>query len=148
MQKSISEDISGCNQLFICLDCYLIYSILYRHVACIHWFYLLVSVFIGLYAAKRVKTTADYAVAGLSLPLAVVIATTFATWFGSETVLGVSAKFVQGGLGAVMEDPVGASMCLILVALFFAYKLYQNNLITIGDYSASVMAKVYRFFAF
>jgi solute:Na+ symporter, SSS family len=97
-------------------------------------FYLLASVFIGLYAARHVKTTADYAVAGRSLPLAVVIATTFATWFGSETVLGVSAKFVQGGLGSVVEDPVGASMCLILVGLFFAYKLYQKNLLTIGDY--------------
>ena len=36
--------------------------------------YLLVSLGIGLYAAKRVKNTADYAVAGRSLPLAVVIA--------------------------------------------------------------------------
>jgi SSS family transporter len=117
------------------LGCYLIDSffdvvMLLTFIA----FYLLVSVLIGLYAARRVKTTADYAVAGRSLPLAVVIATTFATWFGSETVLGVSAKFVQGGLGAVVEDPVGASMCLILVGLFFAYKLYQKNLITIGDY--------------
>ena len=82
--------------------------------------YLLVSLGIGLYAAKRVKNTADYAVAGRSLPLAVVIATTFATWFGSETVLGVSARFVDGGLGSVVEDPFGASMCLVLVGLFFA----------------------------
>ena len=96
--------------------------------------YLLVSIAIGLYAARRVHTTADYAVAGRSLPLAVVIATTFATWFGSETVLGVSAKFVQGGLNSVVEDPFGASMCLVLVGLFFAYKLYQKNLITLGDY--------------
>ncbi len=96
--------------------------------------YLLASVAIGLYAARRVKTTADYAVAGRSLPLAIVIATTFATWFGSETVLGVSARFVSGNLGAVVEDPFGASMCLILVGLFFAYKLYQKNLITLGDY--------------
>ncbi|MFN3376791.1 MAG: sodium:solute symporter family protein [Burkholderiaceae bacterium] len=96
--------------------------------------YLLVSIGIGLYAATRVHNTADYAVAGRSLPLAVVIATTFATWFGSETVLGVSAKFVSGNLGAVVEDPFGASMCLVLVGLFFAYKLYQKNLITIGDY--------------
>ena len=36
--------------------------------------YLLVSIGIGLYAATRVKNTADYAVAGRSLPLAVVIA--------------------------------------------------------------------------
>lgn len=104
--------------------------------------YLVISVAIGLYAAKRVKTTADYAVAGRSLPLAVVIATTFATWFGSETVLGVSARFVQGGLSSVVEDPVGASMCLILVGLFFAYKLYQKNLITIGDYYRQRYGKV------
>ncbi len=96
--------------------------------------YLLVSITVGLLAAKRVHNTADYAVAGRSLPLAVVVATTFATWFGSELVLGVSARFVQGGLSEVVEDPFGASMCLILVGLFFAYRLYQKNLITLGDY--------------
>ena len=61
--------------------------------------YLLVSVAIGLLAARRVHNTADYAVAGRSLPLAVVIATTFATWFGSETVLGEAARRVGVGLG-------------------------------------------------
>ncbi len=96
--------------------------------------YLLASIGIGLYAATRVNNTADYALAGRSLPLAVVIATTFATWFGSETVLGVSAQFVKEGLGGVVEDPFGAGMCLVLVGLFFAYKLYQKNLLTIGDY--------------
>lgn len=96
--------------------------------------YLLASVAIGLRASERVHNTADYAVAGRRLPLAIVIATTFATWFGSETVLGVSARFASGNLGSVVEDPFGASMCLILVGLFFAYKLYQRNLITLGDY--------------
>ncbi|MFY8104464.1 MAG: sodium:solute symporter family protein [Ramlibacter sp.] len=96
--------------------------------------YLVASVAIGLYAARRVNNTADYAVAGRSLPLAIVIATTFATWFGSETVLGVPARFVSGNLGAVVEDPFGSAMCLILVGLFFAYKLYKKNLLTLGDY--------------
>ena len=96
--------------------------------------YLLASIGIGLYAATRVHNTADYAVAGRSLPLAVVVATTFATWFGSETVLGIPARFVGSNLGAVVEDPFGASMCLVLVGLFFAYRLYQRNLITLGDY--------------
>jgi hypothetical protein len=41
-------------------------------------------------------------------------------WFGSEIVLGVPAKFIEGGLHAVVEDPFGAGMCLILVGLFFA----------------------------
>ena len=96
--------------------------------------YLLVSIGIGLYAATRVKNTADYAVAGRSLPLAVVVATTFATWFGSETVLGIPAKFVGENLGGIVEDPFGAGMCLVLVGLFFARKLYLRNIITIGDY--------------
>lgn len=96
--------------------------------------YLLFTVAVGLYAATRVKSTEDYAVAGRSLPLVMIVTTTFATWFGSETVLGISAKFVQGGLREVVEDPFGASMCLVLVGLFFAYKLYQMHLITIGDF--------------
>ncbi|HQZ57267.1 MAG TPA: sodium:solute symporter family protein, partial [Ottowia sp.] len=77
---------------------------------------------------------ADYAVAGRSLPLAVVIATTFATWFGSETVLGAPAQFVKEGLHGTVEDPFGAGLCLVLVGLFFARKLYLRNIITIGDY--------------
>ena len=96
--------------------------------------YLMASIAIGLYAATRVKNTADYAVAGRSLPLAVVIATTFATWFGSETVLGAPAQFVKEGLHGTVEDPFGAGLCLVLVGLFFARKLYLRHIITIGDY--------------
>ncbi len=96
--------------------------------------YLAVTVGIGLFAATRVKNSGDYAVAGRSLPLYIVIATVFATWFGSETVLGVPATFVEEGLGGIVEDPFGASMCLVLVGLFFARKLYRMNLLTIGDF--------------
>jgi SSS family transporter len=96
--------------------------------------YLLASVVIGLYAATRVKNTADYAVAGRSLPLIMVVTTTFATWFGSETVLGVPAKFIEGGLRSTVEDPFGAAFCLIFVGMFFAAKLYRMKLLTIGDF--------------
>ncbi|MFD2299444.1 sodium:solute symporter family protein [Paracidovorax citrulli] len=96
--------------------------------------YLLVTIAIGLVAAKRVKNTADFAIAGRNLPLYMIITTTFATWFGSETVLGIPAKFIQGGLGNVVEDPFGAGFCLILVGIFFAAKLYRMTLLTISDY--------------
>lgn len=96
--------------------------------------YLLFTIAIGLWAAKRVKNTADFAIAGRNLPLIMIVTTTFATWFGSETVLGIPAKFVQGGLHAVVEDPFGAGTCLILVGLFFAARLYKMTLLTISDY--------------
>ncbi|HEY1090133.1 MAG TPA: sodium:solute symporter, partial [Burkholderiaceae bacterium] len=96
--------------------------------------YLLVTIAIGLWAARRVKTTADFAVAGRNLPLVMIVTTTFATWFGSETVMGIPAKFVEGGLNGIIEDPFGAGSCLILVGIFFAAKLYKMNLLTISDY--------------
>ncbi len=96
--------------------------------------YLLVTIAIGLVAAKRVKTSADFAIAGRHLPLVMIVTTTFATWFGAETVLGIPAKFVNSGLNGVVEDPFGAGSCLILVGLFFAGKLYRMNLLTISDY--------------
>lgn len=96
--------------------------------------YLLVTIAIGLVAAKRVKNTADFAVAGRHLPLIMIVTTTFATWFGSETVLGIPAKFVNSGLNGVVEDPFGAGTCLILVGVFFASRLYKMNLLTISDY--------------
>ena len=97
-------------------------------------FYLLITIAIGLWAAKRVKTTADFAIAGRHLPLVMIVTTTFATWFGSETVLGIPAKFVQSGLNGVVEDPFGAGTCLIFVGLFFAAQLYRMTLLTISDY--------------
>lgn len=96
--------------------------------------YLVGTLGLGLWAGTRIKNTADFAVAGRSLPLIMVVTTTFATWFGAETVMGIPAKFVQGGLTSIVEDPFGAGTCLILVGLFFAAKLYRQNLLTIGDF--------------
>jgi SSS family solute:Na+ symporter len=101
------------------------------------WFviiYWIISVGIGLYAATRVHNTKDFAVAGRHLPFYMVTATVFATWFGSETVLGIPATFLKEGLHGVVADPFGSSLCLILVGLFFAAPLYRMNLLTIGDF--------------
>lgn len=96
--------------------------------------YLVVSVAIGLAVATRVKSSSDYVNAGRHLPLPFIVATVFATWFGSETVLGIPAKFLNEGLRGVIADPFGSSMCLVLVGLFFARPLYRMGLLTIGDF--------------
>lgn len=96
--------------------------------------YLVGTLALGAWAGTRIKTTSDFAIAGRSLPLIMVITTTFATWFGAETVMGIPARFVQGGLGDIVEDPFGAGLCLVLVGAFFATKLYRLNLLTIGDF--------------
>lgn len=96
--------------------------------------YLLASVGIGLYAATRVHNAKDFAVAGRSLPFPIVTATVFATWFGAEAVMGISATFAKEGLRGVVADPFGSSLCLLLAGLVFAPRFYRLNLLTVGDY--------------
>ena len=96
--------------------------------------YFIVTIAIGLWAARRVHNSKDFLVAGRSLPLYMSAATVFATWFGAETVLSVSATFARDGLGGVVADPFGSTFCLIFVALFFARAFYRMDLLTIGDF--------------
>ena len=96
--------------------------------------YLLVTIAIGLWAARRVHNSKDFVLAGRSLPLYMSAATVFATWFGAETVLSVSATFTRDGLAGIPADPFGASFCLLFVALFFARAFYRMDLLTIGDF--------------
>jgi SSS family transporter len=96
--------------------------------------YLLVTIAIGLWAAKKVSNAKDFLVAGRRLPLYMTTATVFATWFGAETVLSVSATFTRDGLGGIVADPFGSSFCLVFVALFFARAFYRMDLLTIGDF--------------
>ncbi len=96
--------------------------------------YIALTITIGLVAARRVKNSTDYLVAGRSLPLYMNVATVFATWFGAETVLSVSATFAKDGLNGIPGDPFGASLCLVLAALLFAKLFYRMNLLTIGDF--------------
>src|SRR3954471_2946558 len=102
-------------------------------IACV-LLYMAATVAVGIYASTRVHSSKDFMVAGRSLPLYMNFACVFATWFGAETVLSVSARFAHKGMGFVSGDPFGASMCLVLVAFFFARTFYRMELLTIGDY--------------
>ena len=96
--------------------------------------YLVVSIAIGLFAARKVHNARDYINAGRNLPMSVVFAMVFATWFGAETVLGNSGTFLNEGAAGLISDPLGAGVCLVLFGLVFARPLYRMNLITLGDF--------------
>lgn len=96
--------------------------------------YLALSIGIGVYASRRVHSARDYITASRNLSFPLVMAMVFATWFGAETVLGISATFLEEGFRGLISDPLGASLCLVLFGLIFARPLYRMNLLTLGDY--------------
>src|SRR3954462_8487696 len=96
--------------------------------------YLAITVAIGLWAAQRVHNAKDYVVAGRSLPLYMNTAPVFATWFGAESVLSESVAFSKSGLGGIIADPFGSSMCLAFVALGGGLAFYRMVRRTSGDF--------------
>jgi len=96
--------------------------------------YLVVTIAIGLIAARGVRGSADFLVAGRSLPTYMTLTTVFATWYGAEAVLSISVTAARDGLSGIPADPFGATTCLLLVALLFAKHFYRMNLLTIGDF--------------
>ena len=95
--------------------------------------YFLINLGIGFWARLRVGSTGDFLNTGRHLHPAVNTAAFFALWYGSETLFGASSRFVNEGFIGIIEDPLGGAMCLILVGLIFAKKLYREQVLTLGD---------------
>ena len=95
---------------------------------------MLITILIGYWASLFVKNTRDFVVAGQRMPMIVVASGLFATWFGSETVMGSSTAFLDEGIMGIIEDPFGAALCLIFIGIFMARPLYKLNLLTFSDY--------------
>ena len=76
--------------------------------------YMVATIAIGVFTGKLVKGSNDFVQAGRRLPPLFNAAALFALWFGSETIFGASSAFLEGGLLNVIEDPFGASLCLLL----------------------------------
>jgi SSS family transporter len=101
---------------------------------------------IGIWASKRVRTEADYLVAGRKLGYWLAIFSIFATWFGAETVIGSAGRAYRDGVSFASAEPFGYGLCLLLMGAVFAVPLWRRGLTTIADlYRQRFSASVERF---
>lgn len=96
--------------------------------------YMLMMLGVGFYASKKTRSMTDFMVAGRGLSLPVLSMTVLATWFGGAMMLGGAGAAYDGGMYAVVADPWGGALALILVGLFFARLFRKLKLITVADY--------------
>ena len=105
--------------------------------------YLAVQLAIGAWVSRRIHSEADYLVAGRSLGYTLATFSIFATWFGSETVVGSAGNAFRDGVSLANAEPFGYGLCLVLMGLVFAGPLWRRRLTTLADlfrqrYSAGV----------
>lgn len=95
--------------------------------------YVLLMIGLGLYAGSRVKNEEDYLVAGRRLPLWLAWGTLLATWFGAATVLGSSEAARAEGVRGTILDPFASGLALVVAGIFFARRVWEMKLLTVGD---------------
>lgn len=98
-------------------------------------FYLLFIFSIGIILSRSVKinNSSDFITAGRQLPLTLSTFSLFTTWFGAGTCIGAAGTSYKEGFLGVIEDPFGATLCLILAGIFLAKVLWNLNLVTLID---------------
>lgn len=95
--------------------------------------YLAIQLGIGAWVSRRIRSEADYLVAGRSLGYTLATFSIFATWFGSETVVGSAGNAFRDGVSLASAEPFGYGLCLILMGLVFAGPLWRRRLTTLAD---------------
>ncbi len=89
---------------------------------------------LGAWIGRRIRTEEDYLVAGRSLGYPLVVFTLFATWFGAETCVGAAGAIYEHGLAGGSADPFGYGLCIALMGLVFAVRLWKLRLTTFADF--------------
>ncbi|HEX7122124.1 MAG TPA: sodium:solute symporter family protein [Gemmatimonadaceae bacterium] len=95
--------------------------------------YLVLQLGIGVWASRRIASEADYLVAGRRLGPALATFSIFATWFGSETIVGSAGTAWRDGASLASAEPFGYGLCLVLMGLVFARPLWRRGLTTLAD---------------
>jgi len=96
--------------------------------------YVVLQFAIGLWVARRIKTTTDFLIAGRTLGLGLVSFSVFATFFGAEAIVGTSGAVYEEGLTGGRIDPFGYSVAIIIVGAIFAVPLWRRGIITFADF--------------
>lgn len=95
--------------------------------------YLALQLGIGVWISRRIHSEADYLLAGRSLGYTLATFSIFATWFGSETIVGSAGNAFRDGVSLANAEPFGYGLCLILMGLIFAGPLWRRRLTTLAD---------------
>ncbi|HEY0671756.1 MAG TPA: sodium:solute symporter family protein [Longimicrobiales bacterium] len=95
--------------------------------------YMLLQLGIGVWISRRIRSEADYLIAGRSLGYTLATFSIFATWFGAETVVGSAGNAYRDGVSLGSAEPFGYGLCLILMGVIFAIPLWRRRLTTLAD---------------
>ncbi len=109
---------------------------------CIVVLYLVVTLVVGIFAGRNVKSMKDFSVSSKVFPTSVLVSTIFATWMGGDDLIGVSERIYSVGL-VFFVISLGQCLSLFLHAYVIAPRIIKGfeNKISIGEIMGDLYGK-------
>jgi SSS family solute:Na+ symporter len=92
--------------------------------------YVVIMIAIGVFAARGTHSVTDFVVAGRKMPLWLCSVSVFATWFGTGIMMGATTSGYERDFLAMVAEPYGSALALLLTGLFFARIYRRTRLLT------------------
>ena len=95
--------------------------------------YVLAQFAVGIWVSRRVKSEADYILAGRSLGPTLVAFSVFATWFGAEAIVATTAEVYDKGISGALVDPLAYGLAVVAAGFLYAAVLWRKGVTTFAD---------------
>ncbi len=104
--------------------------------------YLIVTLAVGIFAGRNVKTMRDFSISSKVFPTSVLVSTIFATWIGADDLIGLSERVYSVGLSFFVIT-LGLSFSFLFHAYVVAPKIIKEfpNKISIGEIMGDLYGK-------
>ncbi|MEW5785782.1 MAG: sodium:solute symporter family protein [Bacillota bacterium] len=96
--------------------------------------YMLVIIALGFIYSRKVHDADDLVVAGRQLNFVFMVPSIIATWICAGAMMGAAGYGYLFGMQGVIFDPWAPSLCMILIAVFFAFRMRKAKYTTLTDY--------------
>jgi len=96
--------------------------------------YMVLIIALGLFYSRRVYEADDLTVAGRQLSFIFMVPSIVATWICAGAMMGAAGYAFLFGMQGVIFDPWAPALCMVLIGIFFAYRMRLARYTTITDF--------------
>jgi len=96
--------------------------------------FLFIIILLGILYNKKISSVDDLTVAGRKLSFVFLVPSIVATWICAGAMMGAAGESFLFGMQGVIFDPWAPALCMVLIGIFFAYRMRKARYTTVTDF--------------
>jgi solute:Na+ symporter, SSS family len=96
--------------------------------------YMAVIIVLGVFYSRKVHECDDLCVAGRQLNFIFMVPSIIATWICAGAMMGAAGYALLYGMQGIIFDPWAPALCMVIIGIFFAYRMRKAKYTTVTDF--------------